>query len=53
MQLKNPFQFSEQEVVGHHHSNKLSLIVRESLSPTHARIPIKAESYQDDYLALR
>lgn len=53
MQLKNPFQFpEEQEVVGQNQSSKLSLIAGESLSPMHARILIKVESYKGIYLAL-
>lgn len=57
MQLKIPFQFSgEQEVVGQHHSSKLSPKAGpkagESLRPMYTRIPIKVKSYKGDDLAL-
>lgn len=54
MKLKNIFQFSEeQEAVLQYQSIKLTLIAGQSLSPMHARVPIKVESYKGDYLALR
>lgn len=55
MKLKNIFQFSEEQeaVLQQHQSIKLTLIAGQSLSPMHARVPIKVESYKGDYLALR